>query len=483
MAHVIDVSSNSGRSSTEEIVTPDMDSSSISTPEVDSPEFDLLDGRVSNELPHEVITAPLITRDAYQLGDGLIKAIPQYGVIGSILSVHTHNSVEAYGDPRLYLNTNAPFSAVVCGVQGSGKSHTVGVLLEAMMISGDDRLGTLNKRLSGLVLHYGEHGGPQVCEAAYQCLSSDPLVRVPTVKVYVSPSQIATMQKLYTGIFGKTVEVIPLKIAHCELDAQAFLTMMCVNSGAEPPLYVQIILNLLRDMGENFTYAGFKVRLEDKKREFNPMQLSGLQQRMALLESFLQPNLAAPRFKRGRVTIVDLTDPFIDPASACSIFEIITRLFVRADVGTGKVLVLDEAHKYLTLSKGSQEFTRSLLSIVRQQRHLGMRMILSTQEPTVIPPVLLDLCTVTIMHRFSSIGWFDHLAKHVSSDFNSDAFDAVVKLQTGQAIVLAPGGLGVFSQLGEKHRSKEYENFGRRWLVVKTRRRVTKDGGASILVI
>ncbi|KAG8885148.1 hypothetical protein FRB97_001966 [Tulasnella sp. 331] len=476
MSEIFDISSGSTRASNEEIWTPDVASLSVSTPDVESPEFDLLDERVLNEQPHEVVTAPLITRDAYDHGKGLAKAVPQYGVIGSILSVHSHDAIEFHGDPRLYLNTNAPFSAVVCGVQGSGKSHTVGVLLEAMMISGDKRLGTLNKQLSGLVLHYGENGGSQVCEAAYQCLATDTRVQLPAVKVYVSPSQITTMKKLYAGVFGNRVEVIPLKFAHCELDAQAFLSMMCVNSGAEPPLYVQIILSLLREMGEKFTYAKFKTKLEAEKKSFNPMQLSGLQQRMALLEGFLQPHLAAARFRRGRITIVDLTDPFIDPASACSIFEIVTRLFVRSDVGTGKVLVLDEAHKYLTIAKGAQEFTKSLLSIVRQQRHLGMRMILSTQEPTVIPPVLLDLCTVTIMHRFSSLGWFDHLAKHVSSDFNGDAFDAVVRLQTGQAIVLAPGGLGMFSQIGEKkHSNKDYENFGRRWLLVKTRRRVTKD--------
>ena len=52
-----------------------------------------------------------------------------------------------------------------------------------------------------------------------------------------------------------------------------------------------------------------------------------------------------PRFLPGRLTIIDLSDTFIDPAAACGLFEIITRLFVRADVGTGKVLVVDEAHK------------------------------------------------------------------------------------------------------------------------------------------
>lgn len=69
---------------------------------------------------------------------------------------------------------------------------------------------------------------------------------------------------------------------------------------------------------------------------------------MSLLESFmLKPseNLTCKRFQQGQLTIVDLSDPFIDAASACGLFQIITRLFVRADVDTGKVLVVDEAHK------------------------------------------------------------------------------------------------------------------------------------------
>lgn len=47
-----------------------------------------------------------------------------------------------------------------------------------------------------------------------------------------------------------------------------------------------------------------------------------------------------------------------------------------------------------------------------------------------MPPVLLDLCGLTILHRFSSPSWWEHLIKHVSADFTgTDAFDQVVKLQ------------------------------------------------------
>ncbi|KAL1738036.1 hypothetical protein HDZ31DRAFT_12653, partial [Schizophyllum fasciatum] len=57
----------------------------------------------------------------------------------------------------------------------------------------------------------------------------------------------------------------------------------------------------------------------------------------------------------------------------------------------------------------------SLLTLIREQRHHGLRVIISTQEPTVVPPVLLDLCSVAILHRFSSPSWWSHICDHVSA--------------------------------------------------------------------
>lgn len=110
---------------------------------------------------------------------------------------------------------------------------------------------------------------------------------------------------------------------------------------------------ILRDLGESFSYQGFMIALEEKKKTFNPAQLTGLEQRLALLNSFMGREKKSnmweeedqSRFAPGELTIIDLSDPFIDPASACGLFEVLTRLFVRAEVETGKVLVVDEAHK------------------------------------------------------------------------------------------------------------------------------------------
>ncbi|KAH7930372.1 hypothetical protein BV22DRAFT_1125091 [Leucogyrophana mollusca] len=448
---------------------------------------------------HELQTAPILTREAYVAAE-YEDHTTQYGVIGSALSIHSRANIYIPADPRLYINTNAPFSAVVCGVQGSGKSHTVSVLLENMFIPNQPTIGSLEKPLSGLVLHFGE-GGPnsRPSETAWVGVASKPGITAPTVRVFVSKSSLNTMKAVYAPL-GARVTVEPLLFKEEELDAQAFLSMMAVGSSESAPLYIQI--SVLRELGENFSYERFIDRLEDQKRSFNPAQLAGLEQRMALLNSFMefrpygrrmQPQRTAPRFAAGQLTIIDLSDPFIDSPSACGLFEIVTRLFVRAEVGTGKVLVVDEAHKYLSQNRSVAGLTKALLTLTREQRHLAMRVIISTQEPTVIPPVLLDLCTVSILHRFSSPSWWDHLARHVSADISADdAFDNIVKLQTGEAIMLAPSGLGVFPEdlratsrtiAPNSKGALKLSQFGRRYILMKTRVRVTKDGGASILVV
>ncbi|TDL16631.1 hypothetical protein BD410DRAFT_615335 [Rickenella mellea] len=411
----------------------------------------------------------------------------QYGVLGSLLSVVDKDAEEKPQDPRLYINTNAPFSALVCGVQGAGKSHTVAAMLESMFIR-DVRIGSLRQPLCGLVLHRSDGGlESNPSEAAWLAVPNSPDTVTPKVQVYVSPSSIKTMRAVYAPL-GKAVVIRPLHFTEDELDAEAFLMMMSVGSSDGAPLYMQILLAILRELGENYSFSAFLRRLDEQKRDFNPAQLAGLKQRMALLESFLdrkslKVSVGPSRFAAGQVTIVDLSDPFIDPSGACGIFQVVMRLFVRSKVDTGKVLVVDEAHKYLSASKG---LTISLLTLIREQRHKAMRVIISTQEPTVVPPTLISLCSVAILHRFSSPSWCEHIANHVSADLSTTvAFERVVTLHTGEAVMLAPSGIqmqsGKTSPTSQSGRTLGH--FGRRYLHIRTRQRITRDGGASRTVL
>lgn len=132
----------------------------------------------------------------------------------------------------------------------------------------------------------------------------------------------------------------------------------------------------------------------------------------------------------------------------------------------------------------AKALTETFLTIIRQQRHLGVRIIISTQEPT-ISPQLIDLCSLTIIHRFTSPEWYKTIQKHVpmggeiaphQADSDRKGLSRVARLRTGEAIVFASSA----HLVGEDGNlmNTQHETFK-----VMIRKRITWDGGRSIVCI
>ena len=189
-----------------------------------------------------------------------------------------------------------------------------------------------------------------------------------------------------------------------------------------------------------------------------------------------------------------------------------------------------------TNSTEATGFTGAILSLIRQQRHLATRVVIATQEPTLSPSIL-DLCNVTIVHRFTSPAWFKTLEGHLAGAFkgmsrtiggsgaSEGLFRKIVKLRTGEAFIFCPSAIldTIESDSGNGAKSKhqgagdwqaengetkghkttndligkaevalEEENgvepqllrvqeLGPRYIRLRIRNRVTADGGKSIL--
>ena len=111
-----------------------------------------------------------------------------------------------------------------------------------MFVTGCSALGQLVKPLSGLVLHVGETGACAApCEAAYVSVSVIDNARPPRVRVYVAPSSLKRMKKVYSCL-GDNLKVRPLYFSEAELDAAAFLSLMSVNPSGHAPLYMQTVI-------------------------------------------------------------------------------------------------------------------------------------------------------------------------------------------------------------------------------------------------
>ena len=176
--------------------------------------------------------------------------LPQYGLLANRIKTYKSGTpgteADSGEDNRLFLNMNAPWSAFICGSQGSGKSHTLSCMLEDGLLRSEApaRLGELPKPLAGIVFHYDKFTGvskTQLCEAAYLCSNGIP------VKVLVSPSNFKNMEKAYTEIEGlpdgaKPI-VVPLLLEERHLNAGRMKKLMSVDAGDGPtPLYMAVSL-------------------------------------------------------------------------------------------------------------------------------------------------------------------------------------------------------------------------------------------------
>lgn len=423
----------------------------------------------------------------------VVEALPQYALLG--LHVGDHSQI-GKREP-IMLNTASPNSTFICGSQGSGKSYTLACMLENYLLPDTD-YGPVANPVAGVVFHYDSEGSSTIAEVASLCS------RGIKVRILVSRSNYKDRCAQYMELAGKSrdnMEVLKLAFKDNDLNVERMQRLMAFSEPSEGgvPLYVSVIHNILRQMNETddaFTFDKFQYKLRQAESGFAANQKSMLNLRMDIMQSFrpkrgisyidkragivvvgegeIPDNCNVFKAEPGTLTVVDLTDPFVDAATACILFDICLGLFKQNAPKDGLVVALDEAHRYMDTSAAASNFTKSLVTTIRLQRHTGTRVIVATQEPTISAD-LMDLCSTTIVHHFNSPAWFtaikDHLA--AASDANrQEMFNTIVKLNAGQSLVFSPSS---FLYLDQDGRSK----LGTGFMKMKTRTRKGVDSGKS----
>lgn len=232
-------------------------------------------GQQHNVHREEIRTTPLFSADVLAHVSGtqpkIFKTVPdvlpQYSFLAKVLNTYGghdeqstddlltsdtnnwDNAVDSNSQPsatnlddsRLFINMNAPWSAFICGSQGSGKSHTLSCMLEAALKP--SRLGKLPSPLAGIVFHYDKFTGfskSQICEAAYLCSAGIP------VTVLVSPSNLYRMRNAYENNpdlppnAPKPV-VAPLLLEERHLNVERMMKLMAIDEKeGKVSLYMEV---------------------------------------------------------------------------------------------------------------------------------------------------------------------------------------------------------------------------------------------------
>ena len=167
----------------------------------------------------------------------------------------------------VFINTTNPFCAVCTGMQGSGKSHTMNVILENSMLNlvgaEDCSIVSNPQPMCGLVLHYDKSESSNCCEAVGLKSPATSLVLYPELKVQrvvvlVSPT-FYEQRKLF---YGDNCEVIPLLFDWDSLTATQLKKLMRL-SDSDAQLYVSVILNKLREYQRKNKTPSFDGFLEE----------------------------------------------------------------------------------------------------------------------------------------------------------------------------------------------------------------------------
>lgn len=438
-------------------------------------------------------TTPLVSLDAMMRIQAKHKEedlFPHHGLLGLTIT----GNEQINNDEPIFMNTNTPSSAFICGSQGSGKSYTLAAMLENCL-SREHTPGQASAAMPGLLFHYDRNGGAAPAEAARLCELSDVKVRV-----LVSQSSYQRLMPVYTGMKGAghgKITVEPLLFQDHQLEVDRVLKLMAFSDAdVAVPLYMQVLMRLLRERAT----MGLKVDLAELEKGLGEQGFAASQNvmlgmRLELLKSFCatavppfskrkgkQAHQDAFRLTPGTLTIVDLSDAFIDSSTACTLFSICLGLMTAQKPPGGLVVALDEAHKFINQSPAAEDFIDQILTTIRMQRHYGVRVVVATQEPT-ISPRLLDLCSVSIVHRFTSPAWFAALKDHLggassmtmTTEQQKDLFEHIMELRAGESFVFSPSSFVCM-------RGGVEQKLGRGFMKMKTRM-VTADGGESVLSV
>jgi hypothetical protein len=276
-------------------------------------------------------------------------------------------------DAHVFLNTSQPFCLVTVGVQGAGKSHTLGVVAEALLLphnSASEAAATLppirlRRPVTTLVLHFDDNisGVCEVLGVAFASrrvqelrrrgvapdpgvMSPDGAVPLQRVVVLVSPANYQQRRAFYAsmpGSQGSSMLVLPLLFRWRQLTASHLKTLMRLDP-KDSQLYVATMLDRLRQYQRRGSMPDFETFVQDVLMLCGEMktQQAPLMQRVNLLRSMVAESeanvelLTSAGLKTvwcdlsqlvgaASLIVADLTDPLLAPDEAACVFEVLLK--------------------------------------------------------------------------------------------------------------------------------------------------------------
>ncbi len=439
---------------------------SVAPPEV-APAANVAPGSARRELPASDESPPASNVEAY-LGPavpydimlGVTGDSPQYGLLGDV------------SGRRVAIDLNQTHTISLFGVQGGGKSYTLGTIAEMASLP-ISSINVLPRPLATVIFHYSPtmdyppeftsmiapNSEAAQVKALKETFGAEPCA-LADVLLLAPADKLEERKKEYPGI-----EVRPLKFAAAELQTSHWCFLM--GAVGNQATYIRQLKRMMKSLRAELTLEGLDREIEASSL---PEHLKSMaKMRLELASEYIDDSIRLKdEIRPGRLIIVDLRDEFIEKDEALGLFVVLLQLVADAkyhdengvERSFNKLVVFDEAHKYIE----SPDLVAGLIEVVREMRHKGTSIMVASQDPPSVPISLIELSSQVILHKFNSPAWLKHLQK---------ANAALGSLTPEKMSNLRPGEAFIWSSKATD------ESFTRGVVKVRCRPRVTLHGGGT----
>lgn len=326
----------------------------------------------------------------------------QFGVLGEV------------SGRRVALDLNHTHTVSLFGVQGGGKSYTLGSIAEMATVPVQG-INALPFPLATIIFHYSPTMDYQPEFTSMVDPNSDEeQLKVLRERYGAEPAALEDVLLLVPEdkldarrVEYPRIQVEPLKFSAAELQTKHWQFLM--GAVGNQATYIRQLKRTIKRIRDDLSLQ----RLRDELANSNlPDHLRELaEMRLDMASDYIDDSANIKDLIRpGRLVIVDLRDEFIEKDEALGLFVVLLELFADAkdhDKNFNKLVVFDEAHKYID----SPDLVAGLVSTVREMRHKGTSILIASQDPPSVPVSLIELSSQIILHKFNSPAWLKHIQK------------------------------------------------------------------------
>lgn len=317
---------------------------------------------------------------------------------------------------RLAVSLTKPQCMVVLGYMGSGKSYSLGVLIENALLNNKGLIHQ-TRPMSVVTFNYRKNSEARFEYAGFLQPNSDQQqvdklwsvygagpAAIVDVRVFCYEQEMSRRQNDYQGI-----PTHPIQFRSDELGADHWEILM------KPPSPQAEYMDIVRDIIQKLFYQERLTFKNLEKHIVMDERLSEAQRRRATNRlSFAQRWISDERdyewsdlLQAGTLNIFDLRMQNMTPPEALKLCLIVTDLIRRTRNGVNKMIVFDEAHEYVEC----KELIGELENSITQIRHDGLSFVLASQFPERIPERIFKYLLTRLIFKLPSANAINYLRR------------------------------------------------------------------------